>query len=388
MQVVPKIQGGHSVTHEVSETDTNRARLRHRVMRFGFAVVVVLPTLIAALYLWLVAADQYHSEAAFSVRSEEYSNPLEALSVFTQVGSSSGSDSQILYDFIRSQPLMQQVDADLDLKALFGKHPSDFVFSLEGDASREDMLDYWQRMVKVAVDPLTGVLTLQVRAFTPEDAEAIAQSILNQSGRMVDDLSRIARQDAIRFALEDLGEAEVLLRDVRRKVRVFRLENDIIDPTEAAESQMGVIAALEGELASALVERETITSFAGEEDQRVKRIDRRIEAVRSQIDQERRRIGKPTSGPSSLVDAIGSYEELLVDLEFAQRAYTAALAASEQARAEARRISRYLAVHIPPTLAEDSLYPQRGLLILLVLICSLAVYFTGLLIYYNVRDRG
>ncbi|OLS46548.1 hypothetical protein BV509_02110 [Rhodovulum sulfidophilum] len=357
-------------------------------MRLGLAVVVVLPTVVAALYLWLIAADQYHSDSAFSVRSEDYSNPLEALSVFTQVGSSSGSDSQILYDFIRSQPLMQQVDADLDLRALFGKQPSDLVFSLERDASREDMLDYWQRMVKVAVDPLTGVLSLQVRAFAPEDAEAIAQSILAQSGRMVDDLSRIARQDAIRFALEDLEEAEVLLRDVRRKVRVFRLENDIIDPTEAAQSQMGVIAALEGELASALVERETITSFAGEEDQRVKRVDRRIEAVRSQIDQERRRIGRPTSGPSSLVDAIGSYEELLVDLEFAQRAYTAALAASEQARAEARRTNRYLAVHIPPTLAEDSLYPQRGLLILLVLICSLAVYFTGLLIYYNVRDRG
>ncbi|MBL3576557.1 sugar transporter [Rhodovulum visakhapatnamense] len=385
---MPKIQGGQSVTHEISETDKDRARLRHRLMRLGLAVVVVLPTVVAALYLWLIAADQYHSDSAFSVRSEDYSNPLEALSVFTQVGSSSGSDSQILYDFIRSQPLMQQVDADLDLRALFGKQPSDLVFSLERDASREDMLDYWQRMVKVAVDPLTGVLSLQVRAFAPEDAEAIAQSILAQSGRMVDDLSRIARQDAIRFALEDLEEAEVLLRDVRRKVRVFRLENDIIDPTEAAQSQMGVIAALEGELASALVERETITSFAGEEDQRVKRVDRRIEAVRSQIDQERRRIGRPTSGPSSLVDAIGSYEELLVDLEFAQRAYTAALAASEQARAEARRTNRYLAVHIPPTLAEDSLYPQRGLLILLVLICSLAVYFTGLLIYYNVRDRG
>ncbi|MBL3568305.1 sugar transporter [Rhodovulum visakhapatnamense] len=388
VQVLPKIQGGQSVTHEISETDKDRARLRHRLMRLGLAVVVVLPTVVAALYLWLIAADQYHSDSAFSVRSEDYSNPLEALSVFTQVGSSSGSDSQILYDFIRSQPLMQQVDADLDLRALFGKQPSDLVFSLERDASREDMLDYWQRMVKVAVDPLTGVLSLQVRAFAPEDAEAIAQSILAQSGRMVDDLSRIARQDAIRFALEDLEEAEVLLRDVRRKVRVFRLENDIIDPTEAAQSQMGVIAALEGELASALVERETITSFAGEEDQRVKRVDRRIEAVRSQIDQERRRIGRPTSGPSSLVDAIGSYEELLVDLEFAQRAYTAALAASEQARAEARRTNRYLAVHIPPTLAEDSLYPQRGLLILLVLICSLAVYFTGLLIYYNVRDRG
>ncbi|ARC87495.1 hypothetical protein B5V46_02065 [Rhodovulum sp. MB263] len=357
-------------------------------MRFGFLATVVLPTLLTALYLWLFAADQYHSEAAFSVRSEDFSNPLEALSAFTQVGSSSSSDSQILYDFIRSQPLIQKVDATLDLGALYGKPSLDPVFSLEDDASREDKLDYWRRMVKVAVDPSTGVLSLQVRAFTPEDAQSVAKEILTESGFMVDDLSRIARQDAIRFALEDVEEAEAMLREIRRNVRVFRLENDIIDPTEVAESQMGVIAALESQLASALVERETIAGFAGQEDQRVKRIDRRIEAVRSQIDQERRRIGKSTSGPTSLVDVIGSYEELLVDLEFAQQAYTAALASAEQARAEARRTSRYLAVHIPPTLAEDSIYPQRWLLILLVLICSLAAYATVLLVYYNIRDRG
>ncbi|NDK35554.1 hypothetical protein [Rhodovulum sulfidophilum] len=388
MQVSSNIDGGLRVTGAVSDKAETRAQTRHRVMRFGFLGTVVLPTLLTAAYLWLFAADQYHSEAAFSVRSEDFSNPLEALSAFTQVGSSSSSDSQILYDFIRSQPLIQKVDASLDLRRIYGKPSLDPVFSLEDDASREDKLDYWRRMVKVAVDPSTGVLSLQVRAFTPEDAQAVAKEILTESGFMVDDLSRIARQDAIRFALEDVEEAEAMLRDIRRNVRVFRLENDIIDPTEVAESQMGVIAALESQLASALVERETIAGFAGQEDQRVKRIDRRIEAVRSQIDQERRRIGKSTSGPTSLVDVIGAYEELLVDLEFAQQAYTAALASEEQARAEARRTSRYLAVHIPPTLAEDSIYPQRWLLILLVLICSLAAYATVLLVYYNIRDRG
>lgn len=84
--------------------------LRHRLLRLSFGLVVLLPTLLAALYLWLVAADQYHSDAAFSIRSEDFANPLEALGAFTQVGTSSASDSQVLYGYIRSQPLVAKID--------------------------------------------------------------------------------------------------------------------------------------------------------------------------------------------------------------------------------------------------------------------------------------
>ena len=49
--------------------DEQPAALRHRLLRLSFALMVLVPTALAALYLWLVAADQYHSDAAFSVRS-------------------------------------------------------------------------------------------------------------------------------------------------------------------------------------------------------------------------------------------------------------------------------------------------------------------------------
>ena len=59
---------------------------------------------------------------------------------------------------------------------------------------------------------------------------------------------------------------------------------------------------------------------------------------------------------------VGRYEELAVDLEFANTAYTQALAGLAAARAEARRQSRYLAPHVRPTLATTALYPRRALL--------------------------
>ena len=85
---------------------------------------------------------------------------------------------------------------------------------------------------------------------------------------------------------------------------------------------------------------------------------------------------------------VGEYEKLLVDLEFSENAYTSALAEVEQARAEARRQSRYAAVHIQPTLAEESLYPQRELLVFIVFLIALAAWSVAALIFYNVRDRS
>lgn len=365
-----------------------KPRRRHSIIQWAFVAVVILPTVLAAWYLGFRSADQYHSDVAFSVRSEEFSNPLEALGAFTQVGNSSASDSQILYDYIRSQPLVVAMDERVDLEAIWSKPDGDPVFTLGDDPTIEDLVWYWERMVHVAIDPGTGVLELEVRAFTPDDAQLIASEIIALSGRVVDDLSRIAREDAMRFAREDVSEAEERLRNIRRDIRVFRTENQIIDPEADVESRMGVMSALQSQLADSLIERGTILTYAAENDQRIQNLERRIDAIRAQIDSEREQFSQNASGQLPLSQIIGDYEELLVDLEFSQNAYTSALAAEEQARAEARRTSRYLAVHIPPTLAEESLYPQRFLLGALVFVCAFAAWAVGVLIYYNVRDRG
>jgi len=372
----------------IGKSGGKKAPLRHKILKFTFFLAVILPTGLAALYLWLVAADQYHSRTSFSIRSEEFANPLEALGAFTQVGASSASDAQILYDYVRSQPLVARVDAQLDLREMYRREPDDIVFSLEEDASVEDLLDYWERIVFPAIDTSSGVLTLEVRAFRPEDAQLIAQTIVEESGTLVDELSQIARQDAMRFAKEDVAAAEDRLREIRRQVREFRAENDLIDPTEIASAQMGLIGALQEQLAEALVSRATLMGFTDLDDQRVRNLDLRIQAIREQIDAERSRIGEEAGEPASLVETIGRYEDLLVELEFAEQAYQSALAADEQARAEARRKSRYLGVHIPPTLAEESRYPQRELLLVFVFLCALAIWSTATLIYYNVRERA
>jgi len=366
-----------------------RMKIRHHIVFISFLLLFLIPSAVANVYIAAFSADQYHSTTAFSIRSEEASNPLDILGTFTQVGTSSASDSDILFEFIQSQPLIEKLNEELELEKIYNRVPQDFVFSLRQDKSIEDLTWYWSWMVSVSIGSTTGLIEVETRAFDPDDAQRIAKAILEESAKLINDLSLIARNDTTKFAREDLETAENRLKNIRLKIREFRNVNQIIDPEAGAVSQLGLLSALEIQLAEALVEHEILETYTEAGDPRRVRGQRRIEAIQHQINQEKSNISEDGSGAEQrpLSDVIGEYEELLVDLEFSQAAYVSALAAYEQAKAEARRQSRYLAVHVPPTISEEPQYPQRLVLGFLVTAFLFAIWAVVILIGYNVRDR-
>jgi capsular polysaccharide transport system permease protein len=108
------------------------------------------------------------------------------------------------------------------------------------------------------------------------------------------------------------------------------------------------------------------------------------------IEKERGKFGVGAGAKTGAQDystLVGEYERLVVDREFAEKAYVSALSTFDAAQAEARRQSRYLAAYTRPTLAERSLYPQRGLLTLLVAVFAFLTWAIVVLVYYSVRDR-
>ena len=122
----------------------------------------------------------------------------------------------------------------------------------------------------------------------------------------------------------------------------------MVDPQADVEGQMGLLTALQEELAKALVERDMLLTYAEPADQRVQQANRRITAISDRIEDERTTLGAPGNA-GKLPEVVGDFEALQVDLEFASQAYTQALANLALARAEARRQSRYLAAHVEPT---------------------------------------
>ena len=368
-----------------------RFRPRHWGLILSFLLMVLLPAATATTYLYTRAANQYHSTTAFSIRSEEVSAAAAGiLGAITQMGSGTASDINVLFDYIRSQKMVETAEAKLDLRAMFNRDQRDFVFALGDNPSIEHLLAYWRRMVMVDLSA-AGIMEVRVNAFTPEDAHAIAEEILGESSKVVNQLSDQAHRDAIKYSRAELKLAENRLREVRQKLAAFRREHRMIDPSGDVKSQAGIVIALQSELARAMVDRDMLTSYADAKDQRVIQADRRIAAIKDRIEAERASVtdgGSLGGEGAALPDVVGDYEALRVDMQIASTAYTHTLAGLAAAEAQAQRQTRYLAPHIQPTMAEESLYPRRLLLATMTTLFLALGWSVMLLIYYNVRDNN
>ena len=367
-------------------------KLRHYAALLSFLLAVVVPSVATVGYLYTRAADQYASTLAFSVRSGDSAMPVGGLlGAFTQQMSSGAADAGIVYEFVRSQQMVEAARAALPLVEMYNRPERDVVFRLGEDRSIEDVTGYWNRMTDVSFDSSSGIVRFEARAFTPADAEAIARFVLAESTRIVNELSEQAREDSIRVARVAVSEAEDRLRAARRAMREFRNVQQEVDPTQNASATLGLVAALEQELANVRVALDSELELVGEQSPRVSQLRQRIASLEKQIAQERSRLGAGAEAGAGeegrFAGVISEYEERQVDLEFAQNAYTAALAAFEQAQIEARRQSRFLAPHIEPTRSVEPQYPQRALLSLAAFGLLTVAWAVVVLIVYNVRER-
>ena len=167
------------------------------------------------------------------MRSEGVGASIELLGGITDLSgsSSSSSDTDILFDYIQSQNLVTKIDDRLDLRAIWSRPAGDPVFSYDTSGTIEDLLDHWERMIRISYDSGTGLMEVRTLAFSPEEATLIAREIFAESSAMINKLSDVARQDTIRYAHEELEGAVERLRAARQDLTRFRNHNQIVDPT-------------------------------------------------------------------------------------------------------------------------------------------------------------
>ena len=354
---------------------------------------MLVPAVATVAYLYGWAADRYGSTVAFSVRGPETAPPAGVLGMLVQNVSSGGGDAEIVYEFVRSQQMVEAAMAALPLEEIFNRPESDPLFRLGEGRPIEDVVAYWNWTTDVSFDSATGIVRFEARAFRPEDAREITAFMLAESTRIVNALSERAREDSVGIARVMLADAEERLREVRRRLRAFRDFEQAFDPTEDARAALNLMATLEQSLAEAQVERDTQVALIGPRAPQVSRLTQRIESLQKRIDEERARLGAgvergaAAAGQRMFSDLLGDYEELAVEREFAENAYVSALAGFEQAQIEARRQARYLSPHIAPTLSVAPQYPQRALIAIAAIVVLLSTWSAGLLVAYNIRDR-
>jgi len=362
---------------------------------FTFVPCVIAPLVLAVIYYNEYAADRYAVEMKFAVKSPIVGGPSDFVGLMTGMSTSSSTttDSYIVVDFIESQDMVTQLEQVLNLREIYSKPETDILMRADPTEPKEDFADYMQRMIDVYYDTSSQIITVEVQAFTAEDAKRVAEEVLRLSGELVNDISERARLDTVRTAEEAVKRAENQLRDQRRKIAAFREQEQDIDPTRSVEAQQVLLGRLMGDLTDAETRMSTLRQFLSEDAPSVRFLQSQIDSLKIQVDGQRAKLGvgtgtKDPADKDTLTTRIGLYEELSVDLEFLQNVYVSSLASLEAARMEADRQQRYLAAFVLPKLAEKAIYPERELNIFIVFVFALMAWGLSVMLIYVVREHA
>jgi capsular polysaccharide transport system permease protein len=377
--------------HEERPRDSAVIRVRDWLMRNRmFALVVLLPSLIVAAYLFVVAADQYESEAHFLVRSTSVAEVpgtgvSQALSFITGA-SSAQSEAMSVADYLTSHDVVDTLRRDNQLVERFRRSNADPLSRLwQENPTPEQLLKYYQRQVKVHYNTETGITTLDVRSFVPEDSYVIARRLLELGEQRVNMLNTRSYRDAVRLAERQLAQTETDLANIQGQLASFRQSRREINPEASGTAQLGLVAELTGQLATAKAQLSAMGQAINRNSPQYRALADHVAALQAQVNAQ---TGRLAGGTGAIASNIGGYEKLELRQQFYAKRYEAAAASLDRARDQARRQQLYLVRVVDANMPVKALYPERWRILATVVIALLLTFSIGWLIAAGVREHA
>lgn len=355
----------------------------------SFFLMVILPTFIGALYFAFVASPQYMSEFRFSVRPTD-SAFMSSSSVAADTALAM-SNSYIVSDYAISRDAVEALEKSVGLREIYSMDSTDRFSRLSEDVSLERLVDYWRKRVSTSYDIMTGINTIEVTAFSPQDALKISTALQALCEKLVNDISEKARQSQMAFAKNELDRAEVRLKEVRQRETELRSGQKSIDVRKEAEGKMLLNNKLRGDLSALEAQYSALSSYMDPTSPRLTVLKNQITAAKEQIEILQSQITNvDASKPGTLDDAqrVTKYDQLQTDLEIATKLYESSLTNYENARMRANNNQTYLATYVQPGLPQIASYPRTFIDTLLVFLSAFGAWVVLTLVYYSIRDHA
>ena len=343
-------------------------------------------------YYSSIASDRYVASASFVVRGLESggSGGADLVSSFTGLTSSGSttSDSYIIRKYLESPDLIRMIDTDKKLRQHYSDKAVDVISRFDESKSFEDFVIYWQRRITTTYDSTTGIITFEVQGFEPNFTLELAGQVLDSADKLVNQLSESARRDSVQFATIEVEHAEERLLKAQQDLLRFRSERGSVNPTINAQLDAELIGSLETQLLDIQARMSALSAQVDGDTPVLRQLKRQAKALQTQIAEKRAAIGTQQGETGvATADALAEFEALQLEQTFSQQRYASALASLENARMDAGRQQRYLAIFARPFQPEEAVYPLSLRNVILVLLGSFILWSITTLVTYAVRDH-
>ncbi|MGP1354741.1 MAG: hypothetical protein ACTS1Z_15605 [Parasphingopyxis sp.] len=379
-EILDRAKAWFRIPEEESGDRHARRRLRFRIIAAG----IVIPTLIVFIYYALLARPQYSTEMMFTVQGLEQQPPDLLGGIGLPAVTPTANDGLVITEFVTSSALVRRLEEDYGFDAAFGDWSFDPFARVAPSAPIEDKTEFWRGRVIANYDSTSRIISVNVQAYTPQDSLRLAEGVLTETENVVNALNGRVQDEAVRVAGEEVASRRDAYNEARQRVIESRATRATTLEGEAAQ-QVGLVGQIEGQLANARVERAAAIAQFRPDSPQIRAMDERIEA----LERQRAAALRDARGGFGVSEAQRdvSAQTALLDYEFAQQAYYAAIQAERQAIAQRANERRYLVAFVPPRLAEISNYWERFINIFAFAIGAAVLMAIATLGYSIVKDH-
>ena len=352
-----------------------------------FIGLVVIPTILAFFYFGFIASDVYISESRFVVRTPDKPSLTGVGLLLKNAGFSNANDeASAANDYIQSRDALRAINGNGAFAKAYGD-PSVSILNrsdpLGMSSSFEDLYKFFKGKVDVDNNSTTGITTLTVRAFRPEQAQHFNKRLLEMAEATVNRLNARARDDLIRYGETELHDAEQQVDNAAQALAVYRNRHRVIDPEKQAEIQLGMVSKIQDELIASRIQLTQLKKTAPD-NPAIPVLDAKIASL---TEQSAEQMGKITGSNASLAGESRQYQRLMLDNEMAVRQLSAAMTSLEQARTVAQRQQTYVERIAQPSLPDAAGEPHRIAGVFATLIMGLIFWGIARMLVASIREH-
>lgn len=361
------------------DTLHRRARSARLWLYAQLLVFVALPTAFVGYYYGTIATPLYEVRSIMVV-SNAASESEEGLGgILGAVGGSPSNlqEAFMAHEFIRSRAMMDQLEQDLGLTTLYSGPVMDPVHKLRdipGIGLSKDK--QFSRFVNSAINIQTGMLTLYVRALSPQDAMQISELTIDRVAERVNALSSNLSDERIKRSDAAVTAARAALLDAQASVTHLQISSGEADPQTRIQGVYRTIAQLQADvevLRSKIAEAKVADQGTSSRTQRLMELEE-IQITRIAELRQALVSGQDTYEGRALNELLLEYEQAALQVSIAQEALTAALTSQIQVREKAALGRSQFQVVVPPSPADLPTHPNILNAVLICLFTTLSLF--------------
>ncbi len=323
-------------------------------------VVATTLIVVAGVYWGVVASDRYVSQASVEIERTDMaaSASVDFTALLNGAGGGRKQDQLFLREYLRSTDMLRKLDEKLDLRAHYSDSSRDFLSRMwRKDSEIEMFHEHYLSRTSIELDEYSGLLSISAQAYTPEMAKAIADMLVSEGERYMNELGHAVARDQVAFLekqVEEMGQRAIT---ARRELVAYQNAKGILSPQAMAESLQATVSRLEAQVTDLKAKRAAMLGYLSPQAPGIIDIELQIQAIEKQIIVEQ---GRLTSTKSKTLNAmLEEYQRLEMSAKFAEDVYRSALTALEKGRIESMRTLKKVAVLQSPTLPDYPLQPRR-----------------------------